>query len=286
MPFPANWIEERLRQAQHDRRLAHAYLLVGELAPLRALLGRLATQLLNAAADGHPDFHLIQPESKSRRLTVEQIRNLEQQLQLKARQAPLKVAGIVAADRMCLGSAEPANAFLKTLEEPPANTVIFLLTDRLEQLLPTIRSRCLVLQVAADHDHSAAAATAPTPAWAQTWLTVSGPPADQAYRRANLLAAHWKTLRENIERQSDEKHPADDDDDAAAAALEAEYLLARDNSLRTLIVSAWRDLAREPATRIVGSLDDLRYALGRNVEQNLALECACLKISGLIDHGF
>ncbi|MDR1144625.1 MAG: hypothetical protein LBK71_00610 [Verrucomicrobiales bacterium] len=285
MPFPASWIEERLRQARREQRLAHAYLLVGELEPLRALFHRLAAQLLDAPADGHPDLHVIQPESKSRRLTVEQIRNLEQQLQLKARQAPIKVAGIVAADRMCLGSAEPANAFLKTLEEPPANTVIFLLTDRLEQLLPTIRSRCLVLQVAADHDHSAAAATAPTPAWARTWLTVSGPPADQAYRRANLLAAHWKTLRENIERQADEKHPADDDD-AAAAALEAEYLLARDNSLRTLIVSAWRDLAREPATRIVGSLDDLRYALSRNVEQNLALECACLRIAGLINHGF
>ncbi|MDR2462933.1 MAG: hypothetical protein LBD30_04035, partial [Verrucomicrobiales bacterium] len=120
MPFTANWIEERLRHAQQENRLAHAYLLVGDdLDQLRALFMRLANQLLGADADAHPDLHIIQPESKSRRLTVEQIRHLEQQLQLKARQSKIKVAGIVAADRMCLGSAEAANAFLKTLEEPP-----------------------------------------------------------------------------------------------------------------------------------------------------------------------
>jgi DNA polymerase-3 subunit delta' len=284
MPFPVNWIEERLRYAQQENRLAHAYLLVGhDLDQLRGLFLRLASQLLGSAAEGHPDLHVIQPESKSRRLTVEQIRNLEQQLQLKARQAKTKVAGIVAADRMCVGSAEAANAFLKTLEEPPDNTVIFLLTDRLEQLLPTIRSRCLVLQIEAD-DNASSLASAESPVWAKDWLNVKGSPADQAYRRAGLLSGHWKKLREQVETQNEEK--ISNDEEALPALIEAEYLLARDNSIRALIIGAWRHADRLTATLIVNGLEDLRYALSRNIEQNLALERVCLKISGLIEDKF
>ncbi|MDR0533030.1 MAG: hypothetical protein LBH01_03660 [Verrucomicrobiales bacterium] len=283
MPFPANWIEERLAHARKENRMAHAYLLVGnDLDQLRALFLRLASQLLDANSENHPDLHVIQPESKSRRLTVEQIRNLEQQLQLKARQAKTKVAGIIAADRMCIGSAEAANAFLKTLEEPPDNTVIFLLTDRLEQLLPTIRSRCLVLQI--ESGETSPLASAETPAWAKNWLAVSGPPADQAYRRAGLLSAHWKQLRERVETQTGEKNNADED--ALPALVEAEYLLARDNSIRALIIAAWRQHDRSAATQTVNGLEDLRYALSRNIEQNLALERICLKISGLIEDKF
>ncbi|MDR1190940.1 MAG: hypothetical protein LBK60_04640 [Verrucomicrobiales bacterium] len=281
MPFPASWIEKRLCHARRENRLAHAYLLVGDdLEQLRVLFLRLANQLLGAAADGHPDLHLIQPESKSRRLTVEQIRHLEQQLQLKARQAGLKVAGIIAADRMCMGSAEAANAFLKTLEEPPAHTVIFLLTDRLEQLLPTIRSRCLVLPIETDQPASPSAAEA-LPEWAANWLNVKGAPADQAYRRAGRLSAHWKKLREQIESRAEAK--ATDDDDALPALVEAEFLLARDHSIRALILGAWRHGDRAAATAIVSGLEDLRHALSRNIEQNLALERACLKIAGLIE---
>ncbi|NJK92207.1 MAG: hypothetical protein HC904_10480, partial [Blastochloris sp.] len=141
MPFPASWIKQRLHQAYQDQRLAHAYLLTGDSLPeLETLFHQIAADLLDSDQLQHPDKHLIRPESKSRRLTVEQIRDLEHELQLKARQSRVKIACIIAADRMCLGQAEAANAFLKTLEEPPANSVIFLLSDRPEQLLPTIRS--------------------------------------------------------------------------------------------------------------------------------------------------
>jgi DNA polymerase-3 subunit delta' len=275
MPFPANWIEQRLLHAQQENRLAHAYLLAGHnLGQLRALFSRLASQLLGSTAEGHPDLHTIQPESKSRRLTVEQIRNLEQQLQLKARQAKIKIAGIIAADRMCIGSAEAANAFLKTLEEPPGHTVIFLLTDRLEQLLPTIRSRCLTLQIETDDKAPSPA----VPAWAKDWLNTKGTPADQAYRRAGLLSGHWKKLREQTETQNEGKKT-----NAEEALIEAEYLLARDNSIRTLITGAWNPADHLTATPIINGLEDLRHALSRNIEQNLALERICLKISGLIE---
>jgi len=61
------------------------------------------------------------PSRKSRHITVEQIRELERELYLRPFIAPLKVAVIFDAERMCLGSASAANAFLKTLEEPPAH---------------------------------------------------------------------------------------------------------------------------------------------------------------------
>jgi hypothetical protein len=159
--------------------------------------------------------------------------------------------------------------------------VIFLLTDRLEQLLPTIRSRCLVLQIETEQPTSPSAANESS-AWVKNWLTVSGSPADQAYRRAGQLSAHWKKLREQIDSRAEAK--AADDEDSMPAFIEAEYLLARDNSIRALILSAWSLLDnRAAATVIVSGLEDLRHALSRNIEPNLALECACLKMSGLIE---
>ena len=281
MPFPASWIEQRLAAARKDRRLAHAYLLTGDnLDELQALFQRLSALLLQSSNPAHADLHVIQPESKSRRLTVEQVRNLEQQLQLKARDSDLKVAGIIAADRMCIGSAEAANAFLKTLEEPPAHTVIFLLTDRPEQLLPTIRSRCLVLTLESKGDRHAA--TPADTAWLEEWWKLQGTPGDRAYRRASLLAAHWKKLREGVERRFKDR----DDDDSKSALQESEFLLARDNSLRALIHHSWAEagkkLEQSEAALLVEGLEELRYALSRNIDQNTALERNFLMIEGLI----
>jgi hypothetical protein len=67
------------------------------------------------------------------------IRSLIHFLRRRAFQSPYKVAIIADGHRM---NASAANAFLKTLEEPPPNTVIFLLTTGTEGMLPTILSRC------------------------------------------------------------------------------------------------------------------------------------------------
>src|SRR5439155_21476530 len=88
----------------------------------------------------HPDIYWVRPESKSRRITVEQIREFERAINLKPTMARVKVGVVVDAD--CMGD-EASNAFLKTLEEPPAQTVILLLTTQPQRLLPTILSRCL-----------------------------------------------------------------------------------------------------------------------------------------------
>ena len=63
----------------------------------------------------HADIHWIRPESKSRVITVDQMRELMQEINLKPTEAEYKVAVIVCADRLNVSA---ANAFLKTLEEP------------------------------------------------------------------------------------------------------------------------------------------------------------------------
>ena len=70
-------------------------------------------------------YPLGAPESKSRIVSVDQMRELMREIQLKPNEAEYKVAVIVAADRL---NPQAANAFLKTLEEPPPETVLILLT--------------------------------------------------------------------------------------------------------------------------------------------------------------
>ncbi|NDD81934.1 MAG: DNA replication protein, partial [Verrucomicrobia bacterium] len=120
MPFPPSRVEEIFAGAAKEGRLAHAHLLTGAPPSELETLGRgLAANLLDADLEGHPDFFLLRPESKSRRVSIAQIRQLEHSLSRKPHRAPLKVALILEAERMCIPPAEAANAFLKTLEEPP-----------------------------------------------------------------------------------------------------------------------------------------------------------------------
>jgi DNA polymerase III subunit delta' len=95
----------------------------------------------------HPDVHWVRPESKTRVIKVEQMRELMQQINLKPNEAEFKVAVVVGADRL---NTSAANAFLKTLEEPPPKSILILLTTDGERILETIASRCLRLSFAGD----------------------------------------------------------------------------------------------------------------------------------------
>jgi DNA polymerase III delta prime subunit len=95
----------------------------------------------------HVDIRIIRPESKSRQITIDKIRELERVSFLKPGEAKTKVGIIVDADRLVPAAQD---AFLKTLEEPPKNTVFLLLTSEAQQLKPTIISRCLHLSLFKD----------------------------------------------------------------------------------------------------------------------------------------
>jgi DNA polymerase-3 subunit delta' len=175
MSFTVGRAYELLHAAREHSRLAHAYLITGpEGSGKRDLAVRLI-QLVNSgggAAEEEQGLGLgldvesepgsggsfdandvpkletlrsthvtvVEPESKSRRITVDAIRDAERPLHLAAPDQITKFAVIVDADRM---GASAENAFLKTLEEPPRASMLLLLTARPELLLDTILSRCI-----------------------------------------------------------------------------------------------------------------------------------------------
>lgn len=274
MAFQKSWIEEKLIAARSADRLAHAYLLTGpQLEPLEEMAQAIARLLLETDAASHPDLHILRPESKSRRITIGQVRALEHELRLKAFQAPRKVAIISSADRMCIGSAEPANAFLKTLEEPPEHTTLLLLTDRPDQILPTIRSRCLNLPLAADPSNAPAVTH---DAFVQDWIQAPGQSVERAYRRAAITLLYWKSIRDSLKKElkasqkSDEPNPEEEE-----ARIEARFHLQRDESIAALIRTLWgmtTPASMERASRICHLLEEMRYAIQRNVDPALSVE--------------
>lgn len=90
-------------------------------------------------AGSHPDYVEVSPEKDSRYVKIDQIRNLRDALMLTAQAGGRKVAVIVPADVMVINA---ANSLLKTLEEPPADTLLVLVSSRPQNLPATVRSRC------------------------------------------------------------------------------------------------------------------------------------------------
>ena len=97
------------------------------------------------AGNNHGDIHFIEPLPEKRDISIAQLRDLQRELALRPYEAPRKACIMEPADRMNLNS---ANSFLKTLEEPPGNALIILLTENADMLLPTIRSRCQLVRFA------------------------------------------------------------------------------------------------------------------------------------------
>jgi DNA polymerase-3 subunit delta' len=92
---------------------------------------------LKVARGVHPDLHLL--EAEGNQILIDQVRDLEGELRIKPKESRRKVAIIDEAGTM---NQEAANAFLKTLEEPPPETFIILVVESREALLETVASRC------------------------------------------------------------------------------------------------------------------------------------------------
>src|SRR6266705_2107553 len=149
---------EYLRRANEQNRLAHAYLISGPTGSGKQLLAAELASLVNGtkASDVFSvkarDIFIAQPESKSRRIIIEQIRDLEHTLQMRASNGRRKVAIISEADRL---QPQAANAFLKTLEEPPKDSLLLLLSALPEALPDTIVSRCIAIPLAPSNNEVA-----------------------------------------------------------------------------------------------------------------------------------
>ncbi|MCA9901036.1 MAG: DNA polymerase III subunit delta' [Anaerolineales bacterium] len=160
-----NWAVEMLASGLANDRLGHAYLITGPEQIGKTTLARTFAQALNCEApeterpcgrcrpckliglDRHPDVKLIVPEVSGRgklTLKIETIRQLQQDLNLSAYETRYKVAILERFDAATIGA---ANAFLKTLEEPPGKVVLLLTATDADMLLPTISSRCRTLNL-------------------------------------------------------------------------------------------------------------------------------------------
>lgn len=166
------------------------------------------TRCTTVAKGTHPDVHWIEPQKKSRVIGIDAMRDaFMPEIQRTSFEGGWKAGVIVGAD--CLNNAA-ANAFLKTLEEPPAKTVFFLLTDSPQRLLPTINSRCQHLAI---DDHSGMGASLEDQRELVAILA-GGNGVDgfaSAFGRADRLASFMKARKTAIEKE--EKRDARDDSD-------------------------------------------------------------------------
>lgn len=147
MSFPAPSALKLLDRSMQRGRLGHAYLISGPKGPM---LEKFAADFLNLASSvSHADLDawqnhgalVIRPESKSRRIKVETIREqVEPFLFVTTSGAAHRFCVFVDAERM---NESTQNAFLRTLEEPPPNTLFLLLSSQPESFLSTILSRVI-----------------------------------------------------------------------------------------------------------------------------------------------
>lgn len=172
----APWLERTWKEfcdrLQSDH-LAHALLVRGPQGTAKGQLASMIVARLLCSGDqeqacgecrsctlresgAHPDFFTLAPEEGKHQITIDKIRELIGQLSLTASFSPRKVALINPAEAM---NASAANALLKSLEEPPGETVMVLISHDTARLPITIRSRCQNLTV-----------STPDTAQAASWL--------------------------------------------------------------------------------------------------------------------
>jgi DNA polymerase III subunit delta' len=336
MAYTADRAFDLISSAHQRGRLAHAFLISGAHGCGKENLAARIIQLVNGAQQaagfdlfGEPVavdtppldelesgwIRVIRPRMKSRRIGVEEIRNLEQTLHLAAPGGACKVGVITEADRM---NDQASNAFLKTLEEPPQNTLLLLLTANPQRLLPTILSRCVRVPLlggrALLEDGGAELVSALNHAAARGF----GTPVAALHLKATFVsflarskeAAEAAAKAEEKEENAAYKDATDGTwlkgrEDFHKAAAEAEYLDAR-NKLFDVLMAWMADLLRmkarsggldfpdtanalraiadaESETKLLQrmqALDSLRRTLETNASEQLAIEVGFLKAFG------
>ncbi len=94
-------------------------------------------------ADSNPDLLYLTPEEEGKAIKVDQVRELINKISLTGHSQGYRVIIISPADALNINA---SNSLLKTLEEPPENTVLILISDKPSKLMPTIRSRTQMIR--------------------------------------------------------------------------------------------------------------------------------------------
>jgi DNA polymerase III subunit delta' len=320
MAFSRNAALKNLIRAHQQGRLAHAYLISG---PAGSGKRELAAGLAGIVNRANPDdvfstrgreIFLAEPESKSRRIVIEQIRELERALQMRATNGRCKIAIISDADRL---QPQAANAFLKTLEEPPDNSLLLLLTALPEVLPETIVSRCIPIPLAATQEETRLPQEAELVELLRGLAREKKWEIQHAYRLVQGMQRLLAAIREEIKTQNAEALKKeetryrnstdgawlDEREDYYKALTESLYIQRR-AALIEVLFQWWSDVLRAcsgvghrdlPAAKketealagrlsaleVLGRirrLEELRDHLGRNIQESLAIETAFLEV--------
>jgi DNA polymerase-3 subunit delta' len=330
-------VTQLLQRSLERHRLAHAYLFTGNDLTELEDMGRTLAKTLNClsptrrTAEGlpldccdkcdschridqanHPDVLVLRPESKSRVITIDQVRDLMHAINLKPSSGSYKVGVIVAAERL---NVQAANAFLKTLEEPPPKSILILMTAEPQRILETILSRCLRLTFGGERVEFGATQMA----WIQDFSNMAAAGTGGLLGRYRLLGLLLKRLAEQ-RAEIEEKLGADSPlerydnldprmreklEDELAASIEAEYRRQRTEvigllqwwlrdvwfqtltlggemvSFSNLVPAAQAVAKRISSTEAIFNLqvvDQLQRQLHTNVQEALALEVGLLKL--------
>lgn len=182
------------------------------------------------AAEGkHPDVFIVEPAKKSRQIAIDQIRTLEKSINQTSMLGGWKVCIIVGADRMNENS---ANAFLKTLEEPPKNSLILLLTDSPQHLLPTILSRCQRVDVAPRETVADGVAAGVPELMSRDW----GDPSVAGMRRAAGVLEMLKQIKDQAREIEKTNDAQDIDQEALEARIGARHIEMRSELIKELMM--------------------------------------------------
>ena len=320
MAFSRTAALEYLQRAHQQNRLAHAYLISGPPGSGKQLLAAELASLVNGTNANDVfslkarEIFVARPESRSRRIVISQIRELEHTLQMCASNSRRKVAIISQADRL---QPQAANAFLKTLEEPPKDSLLLLLSALPEALPDTILSRCIPIPLASNGERKNKQEEEKLVKLLQQTAREHSWTVQYAYRLAQGFQHLLRLSREQIKAETDEalkgeeahyKNSTDgawlEEREEYYKALTESLYLQRRAELIEVLFAWWTDVLRagsdvdrrdlpnarkETAAlakrfttpevlRKIRRLEELRDQLGRNIQEALAIEVTFLGI--------
>ena len=336
MAYSADMAFDLISSAHSRQRLAHAFLISGAHGSGKERLAARIIQMVNSPEESSgvdlfgapvvpvvPELDdlasgwvtIVRPRLKSRIIGIEAIRELEHTLHMSSPAGTHKFGVLVEADRM---NDNAANAFLKTLEEPPPNSHLLLLSPNPQRLLPTILSRCVRIpllggtplvenggsELVTALNRSAVRAFG-TPVAALQLKAVFSQFLTQARQTAEEAAKHAEKEEIAAYRDGTDGSWLKDHQDLHKAASEAEYLEVRGrlfdvllawmadllrlksggsgldfpNSAQALLPIAERESTQNLLKRMT-ALEELRQALETNAQEQLALEVGFLKAFG------
>jgi DNA polymerase-3 subunit delta' len=262
MPWLAG-SQQKLRDSHAADRMPHSLLLVSPpglgALPLARWMAAFAlcdsavnqpcgvcASCLLLRSDSHPDLHAVGLEEKAQQIKIEQVRELIESLALRSYRGGYKVGLIESAEAL---NTHSANAFLKTLEEPTARTLLIMIAKPTHRLPATIASRCVRM-----------ALRAPAPKMANAWLQANAPP-QAAWDTALELAGGAPLLAMQLDAASlatlDAEMQACMSQLAAGSvdiSLLAEYWLRSDPELRIHWLENW--ITRRAQAALAGLYSD------------------------------